>query len=542
MAMLEINGRDVEVDDSFLSLSRADQEKTVDEIAAALGQRAPATPDQQAAPKTGRLPGASERSAEVERDKYYSSGIYSGAYNPLGPIAKSIDAFSSGAQRAPLFGWDDEAVAATRSLGGNTSYSEAQKQEDAKKAAMRSQNPVASTVGELAGGLATGGTIASTGATLAGRSLPVIGRTGAAALEGAGYGALTGAGEARPGGRGEGALFGALVGGVTGAGVSKAADIYAGAAARNASIVNAPSVDVLTSMAQNLYQQADQAQIVLKPQTTDKLINNMTFAAGRPNDKLRPNTLGIVEDIQALRGKPISLSQFHELRQEVNLAMKNAQPQDERTLMRMKTIIDAAADNATANDVTGNVQGFKLFKEANSVWAKRAKAQKIEELFDLADVKSAKYSQSGMQNAIRDKASQLYTQIAKGKEKGFSGEEVALIRQLAKSEMTPRVVNWLSKFAPRGVVSAGAGSAVGGLLGSVFGPPGIAIGAAAPGVIGFGAANVADRAAVQGFNALRNAAATGSAPALKNITNKSVPFIGSVSGLSASQLPRLKTN
>lgn len=272
----------------------------MDEIAAALGQRAPATPDQQAAPKTGRLPGASERSAEVERDKYYSSGIYSGAYNPLGPIAKSIDAFSSGAQRAPLFGWDDEAVAATRSLGEYQLF-RSPKAGRRQKAAMRSQNPVASTVGELAGGLATGGTIASTGATLAGRSLPVIGRTGAAALEGAGYGALTGAGEARPGGRGEGALFGALVGGVTGAGVSKAADIYAGAAARNASIVNAPSVDVLTSMAQNLYQQADQAQIVLKPQTTDKLINNMTFAAGRPNDKLRPNTLGIVEDIQALR-------------------------------------------------------------------------------------------------------------------------------------------------------------------------------------------------------------------------------------------------
>lgn len=536
MATLNINGRKVTVDDSFLSLSPDQQNATVEEIAGSLGP-SQAQP-QQSTPKTDRLPDDPAKTAEAERNKYYSSGIYAGEYNPLGPIAKSIDAFSSGAQRAPLFGWDDEAVAAGRSLAGNVSYSEAQKQEDAKKAVMRSQNPVASTIGELSGGLATGGTIASTGATLAGRSLPVIGRTGAAGLEGAAYGALNLAGEAKQGERLKGAALGALVGGPIGMFGSTVADKLAASAARKTSSAAAPSIDDLTATAQNLYQQADQAQVVLKPQTTDRLINNMTVAAGRPNDKLRPNTLGIVEDVQALRGKPISLSEFHELRQEINLAMKNAQPQDERTLMRMKTILDAVADNATTSDVTGNVQGFKLFKEANSVWAKKAKAQKIEDLFDLADVKSAKYSQSGMQNAIRDKASQLYTQIVKGKEKGFSGEEIALIRQLSKGEMTPTLVNWLGKFAPRGVVSAGFGSGLGAAIGSMLGPAGAIAGAATPGAIGFGAAKIADRAAVQGLNALRDAAAKGASPVLGAITNKGVPFIGAASGGLANLVGR----
>ena len=36
MPTLEINGRDVEVDDSFLSMTPEQQERTVDEIAAAL--------------------------------------------------------------------------------------------------------------------------------------------------------------------------------------------------------------------------------------------------------------------------------------------------------------------------------------------------------------------------------------------------------------------------------------------------------------------------------------------------------------------------
>ncbi len=536
MATLNINGRKVKVDDSFLSLSPEEQNATVDEIAASLGS-SPAP--EAAASKSGRIEQQTPPvdAAKAERDKYYSSGIYAGAYNPLGTIAKSIDALSSGAQRAPLFGWDDEAVAGARSLAGNTSYSEAQKQEDAKKQAMREQNPVASTVGELAGGLATGGTIAGTGATLAGRSLPVIGRTGAAALEGAGYGALTGAGEAKPGDRTSGAVVGGLLGGAIGGAASAVGDKLATRAARKASTDAAPSIDDLTATAQNLYQQADQAQVVLKPQTTDKLVNNMTFAAGRPNEKLRPNTLGIIEDVQALRGQPVSLSDFHELRQEVNLAMKNAQPQDERALMRIKSVLDGLADNATASDVTGDVNGFKLFKEANSVWAKKSKAQKIEDLFDLADVKSARYSQSGMQNAIRDKASNLYTQIVKGKEKSFTADEVDLIRKLAKNEMTPKVLNWLGKFAPRGVISAGWTGAGAG-LGSLLGPAGAAAGAALPAAVGFGAANIADRAAVQGFNALRNAAATGNRPVLNAITNKTVPAIGALSSAVSSQALR----
>lgn len=551
MATLNIEGKRVTVDDSFLNLSPEDQAKTVDEIAAQIGIKPEAEQPQDttlqgsdARNLASELSGMTQNpakaidaqqvnDAKAKRDDYYSRGLYAGSMNPLGPIAKSIDAFASGAQRAPLFGWDDEAVARARSLAGNTDYATAQSQEDAKKTAMRQQNPIASTSGELAGGLATGGTIASTGATLAGRSIPIIGRTGGAALEGMAYGGLTGAGEAKPGDRTTGALVGGVTGAVTGGLTSKIGDALASRSARNASVANAPSIEDLTTSAQALYQQADQAGIVIKPQTTDRLVQNMTFAAGRPNERLRPNTLGIIEDVQALKGQPLPLQRFHELRQEISLAMKNAQPQDERALMNVKKVLDGFADNAGQADVTGNVAGFQTFKDANAVWAKRAKAQKIEDLFDLADVKSSKYSQSGMQNAIRDKASQLYTQIVKGKEKSFTAEEVALIRQLAKGEMTPKLVNWIGKLAPRGVVSLGLGVGAGSALG---GP----VGAAIPGILGFGAANMADRAAVGGFNALRNAAASGQAPVLKAITNKTVPLIGPLAGALSSQVQRAR--
>lgn len=541
MATLNIQGTTVNVDDAFLQLSPEDQAKTVDEIAGHLGIQ-PEKPESQASQDTRsqlsdltQNPKPDVGDAERKRDKFYSSGIYSGSMNPLGPIAKTVDAFASGAQRAPMFGWDDEAQAGLATGGGLLGdYSKARAGFDAQKQAIRQQNPVASGLGELSGGLATGGTAAKAGLTLAGRNLPVIGRTGGAALEGMGYGALTGAGEADPNSRLQGAVLGGTVGAVTGAATSSVGDFLASKAAQKAAASAAPSIDDLTTSAQTLYRQAEQSGAAINPQSADQMINNMKVAGGRLNDKLRPRTAGVVDDLQAEMGKPMSIERFHELRQEVNKAMNGADDTDVRTLSRMKGVLDGFADNLGASDVTnGTPANFQMLKDANKLWAQKSKAQTVADLFDLADVKSARYSQSGMANAVRDKASQLYTRIVKGQEKGFSGEETALIRQLAKGEMTPKLVNWLGKLAPRGVVSFGLGAG----LGSTLGGP---VGAILPGAIGFGAANIADRAAVGGVRALGQAAASGNAPVLGAITNKTVPFIGGTVSPLASQITRTR--
>lgn len=468
----------------------------------------------------------------AKQDDYYSSGIYAGEYNPLGAIARSLDASASAIQRAPLMGWDDEVQAGISTAGGFAGdYEQARQKFDARKQVQRENNPVASTVGDIAGGVAVGGTLAKGGATLAGRNLPVIGRTGGAALEGAAYGGVVGAGEAAPGDRLAGGAIGAAIGGASGAALSSVGDALASRQARRASQVSAPSVDDLTTASNALYQQADAAGITVKPQTTDRLLANMKIAAGELNTNLRPRTAGVVQDISNLQGQPLTLKQLDEVRQSIGLAMKNADAQDVRTLQRMKTIVDSFSDNVKPSDITGDIRGFSYIKQARDIWSKKSKAELIEDMFDLADVDSAKYSQSGMQNAVRLKAKQLYGRIVKGQEKGFTAQETDLIRKLAKGEMTPKVVEWLGKFAPRGVVSFGAGVGIGGALG---GP----VGAAIPGMIGMGAAQLSDRAAVSGVTALRNAAATGQAPVLNAITNKTVPFIGGTAGALSSQAVR----
>lgn len=472
--------------------------------------------------------------AKAKRDEFYNSGIYAGSMNPLGPIAKSIDAGASAAQRSPLFGWDDELTALARSDVNKGDYGKLQAEADAKKTAMRQQNPGASLAGDVGGGLIMARALPN---LVAGRNLPVIGRAGAAAIEGGGYGALTGAGEAKPGDRLAGAAVGGVLGAGTGALLSKAGDMLASRAARKAASA-APSAEELKVASKALYDQAYQAGVGINPQATDNIVQNMTFAAGRINEKLRPKTAGIVEDVQALRGKPMDLQTFHELRQEIDLAIRGAEPGDERMLTRMRDILTSFAENAHPGQLTGPKQALDTFREADKLWAKRSKTQLIEDLFDLADVKSGRYSQSGMENALRDKASQLYTQIVKGKVKNFTAEEVGLIRKLAKAETSPALTKWIAKFAPRGPVSVGIGAGVGGTIGTTIGGPvGGAIGMAAPGMAGYGAAKLVDREALRTIDAVRNAAASGNAPVLKAISNRSLPLIGPLaSGISSQAL------
>ncbi len=63
--------------------------------------------------------------------------------------------------------------------------------------------------------------------------------------------------------------------------------------------------------------------------------------------------------------------------------MKNAQPQDERALMNVKKVLDGISLTARGRQACRTYRWLQTFKDANSVWAKRAKAQKIEDLFDL---------------------------------------------------------------------------------------------------------------------------------------------------------------
>ncbi|RVI91828.1 hypothetical protein [Sinorhizobium meliloti] len=205
MPVLEINGRDVEVDDSFLQMSLDQQNAVVDEIAASLGAE----------------------SAEAQAGRSELSALTQKAANRGDTAGRDIDSFMRGAADVATFGLADELSAAGGALTGiDGKFGEYGRNLRVQRV-MQDQrdmtDPIASTAGRVAGGIAT-----AVGAARAGLSpmanLPAragLGaRVGAGMAEGATYGGLYGFGS------GEGSLDrvtdaagGAVMGGAIGGAV-----------------------------------------------------------------------------------------------------------------------------------------------------------------------------------------------------------------------------------------------------------------------------------------------------------------------------------
>lgn len=399
-------------------------------------------------------------------------------------------------------------------------YRRKQQMLDQQKQARREEHPVASIAGEVAGGLAMGAGASRAGLTLAGIPAKGIGaRAGLGALEGAGYGALYGAGEAKPGERLEGAGLGAAFGGLVGAGVGAIGGAMANRSARKA-MPAIQEADDLKNASRALYDASEREGVRYKGAAVKRLGQNLKFAAGRPNERLRPKTLGFMDDIDAMFKGDMSLEAMDEFRKSLNLELRKASPDDARTLGAMKRVLDGFIDGATPGSFTGDAQkAVGLLRGAQENWAKASKLNVIENILDRAEVDGAgKYTQSGFANAIVKEMRSLYKQIGKGKAaQNWSKEEIALIRQMAMGGSNSRVVNLFAKLAPRGVVSF--------MLGQIGGSVVPFAGNVAVPLAGEVAARAADRGALQAAQTLQRGIPAGSIPQVPFLPNRMTPLI-----------------
>lgn len=197
-----------------------------------------------------QLQSESKPSSPNPLDDYYSSGIYSGQYNPLGPIMRSLDAGVAGIGDALTFGFGDEIVSP---LDGGAAGQ--------RLKSFQESNPVATTAGQLAGGVLGAGGLSAAGVLPSiPQSASLLTKVGVGAGEGFGLGALYGLGSGEGNDRAANALVTGGLGAVGGAavplvaqGVSSAYRNLADRAAQNEVARNAGvSPEVARQLAQTL--------------------------------------------------------------------------------------------------------------------------------------------------------------------------------------------------------------------------------------------------------------------------------------------------
>ncbi len=365
----------------------------------------------------------------------------------------------------------------------------------------------AGTVAEIGSAIAVPMAAGKSGLTLAGRFgtdaatglRGLAGRTGLMAAEGAGYGALTAAGNDQS--VGEGAALGAIGGGIgnlAGEGLSAAVGKAAGAF-NPAPVI--PTADDIRQSAAAAYKAADEAGVIYAPQAVDRLRGSIQTALADfgYDPALQPGAATVLNRINDLAGQNVTLQGVDTLRKIASNGYIPGNNANNKIVADIVNRIDDVVMNPAAGDVLGGdgAAGAAALKEARSLWSRLAKSGAVERRMDRAAM-NAGTSGSGanVDNATRQ---QLKAMAQNPREtRGFTSDETDALMTAIMGTPTQNALRLIGKAAPTGIVSGGIGAGAGAAIGNaVAGPGGAQFGAMAVPAVGFMAKNAADNMTAQ---------------------------------------------
>lgn len=277
----------------------------------------------------------------------------------------------------------------------------------------------------------------------------------------------------------------------------------------------------LRNMANRAYQTAEQKGGILNPSLTNKFIDEA--------EKVTPQTAAgklvggdsastkVVDRLQALRDKPLSLPEAQELDEflgdaiDANSELGKVNKQGKK-LLDVQSSLRNLIENASPTDITGGREGFDALKQGRQLWSKSAKLGDIERIISRADVSD------NPATAIRSGFRTLYNNP--NRMKGFSQTERAAIKDAAETGVAGEALRTLaSRLLPIASVVSG-----GGLTGSIASQAG-----------SMAARNMGTRLQIKKASDLANLIATGSLKQSAPDFSWTPRFLGMVQGLNQSK-------
>lgn len=438
--------------------------------------------------ETYEIDAPDEATAVAAFQKQMGVGQQEGRIPIISDFNDFTNAFRTGATQGMTFGFADEIQAGVeapfRAIGDavsgkgfdlGRSFDQGLQNVRGVTADMTAKNEGAALAGDVVGSLVSGGGLASKGYTLMKAAKPTIASMATrGAIEGAGYGAVSGFGrsEGDLGQRGwdaaEGAAWGAGTGGVFGG--------VGGKLAENATRKAIPTVQQLDAAAGAKYDAA-RASGVVAPQSGTTAISQtirkiavdegLISPTGRL-DTTRPYIAEALRTFEDYSKGTMTVPQMQAVRRKLTDAAKSTEPGERRIAMKMLEEFDNFTNKLAPQ-----------LAEGNAIYQQAKKGELIEKTIELAGSRAGQFSGSGYENALRTEFRTLERKIINGEIKGLSDDEIAAITKVARGGPIENVLRYVGKLAPTGVVSFGAGAGVPFMVGNAVGGP--AMGAAAAG-------------------------------------------------------------
>lgn len=269
-----------------------------------------------------------------------------------------------------------------------------------------------------------------------------------------------------------------IIGMGAGGAIDKAAMAGMGYGTTAAAPSAAPTTQRLKELSRQSYQQAENAGVVIAPESFAKQVGTIIGTAAKEgiDPTLHPQATAalkrLTDAVQA--GEPIALQQLETLRKVAKGAAGSISA-DERRISRI--IVDALDDYALglgeADVVAGTAANAgAMLRNARSLWSRASKSEAVEELIKRAQNRASQFSGSGYENALRTEFRNLIQNPRRLRL--FTPVEQQALQRVARGGPVENVLRYFGKLAPTGVVSgaisSGAGAAVGGVPGAIAVP------------------------------------------------------------------------
>lgn len=424
----------------------------------------------------------------------------------------------SGTERGALYAGNDEmaggvnaAIPGPGTMGERGQF--ATERSRAEHQANMRDNPVATTVGEIIGGVATGGRaidaarlgvgrLAPSVANLASRNFATRAVTGGVVggADAGAYGFMSG----EDGNRYDAALDAGKLGAGMGVAGSLGADAItaylANRATRKATdrmVASTPSSDELRAQAGNIFDESVRTGGTANQAQTAQLATDFRDILTRegligPDGKMvtsYPKVSGVFRQIEAYGRQSMSPAQMRTVRR----LLQNAAQSQDGSEARMGSMLLEQFDGFST-------QFMPETPKANDLYTKASRGDLVEEAIELAGNRAGTYSGAGFENALRTEFRRLNRDIIKGNLKGLSPDQVSMIAKIATGGPMENLMRDVGRMAPTGIMSATMTGGTPVALGTMLGAPGLGV-AAGIGALGAGAVGRRTATKMQSRNA-----------------------------------------
>jgi hypothetical protein len=226
-----------------------------------------------------------------------------------------------------------------------------------------------------------------------------------------------------------------------------------------------PTTEQLTKASREAYAAGKKSGAFVPATGYEKTLGNlrdMTKNEGL-NAKLHPKSSAVMEELEKVAGKDLSLQEAETLRK---IALD---AEDDLNPVTREPTPDARLAAKIVDELDDSVDALSVNSPARALWARSRRSQMIDRAIHRAEIKAgAHYTQAGMEHALRQEFKQLA--LNPRRMRGLTAEQRAAVEKVAKGGHIENTLRVLGKFDPTtGGVAAAASIGTGAGLSGVTG-------------------------------------------------------------------------